>query len=174
MSLLGAKRTLRGHWGNGEPRPRAAASAMRRLSSRLLRSKRAKKDCSDIHAGPLGHPTKAVASSPRDTSDTRLGGIIMEARSTFSSTKTPVRKRRRHPLSPIIKRSINLAGHDTSVTLEGEFWNALQDIARSKRVSIPVLIDQIDKDRSGSNLSSSVRLFVLEYFKALSQLRRAT
>ena len=98
----------------------------------------------------------------------------METRSTFSSTKTPVRKRRRHPLSPIIKRSINLAGHDTSVTLEGEFWNALQDIARSKRVSIPVLIDQIDKDRSGSNLSSSVRLFVLEYFKALSHLRRAT
>ena len=125
-----------------------------------------------IHAGPR-IPNKAVASSPRDTSDTRLGGIIMEARPTFSSTKSPVRKKRRQ-LSPIIKRSINLAGHDTSVTLEGEFWNALQDIARSKRVSIPVLIDQIDKDRSGSNLSSSVRLFVLEYFKALSQLRRAT
>jgi predicted DNA-binding ribbon-helix-helix protein len=97
----------------------------------------------------------------------------METRSTFSSTKTPDRKRRRHPSSPIIKRSINLAGHDTSVTLEGEFWNALQDIARSKRVSIPVLIDQIDKDRSGSNLSSSVRLFVLEYFKALSPKEQA-
>ena len=117
-------------------------------------------------------PTKAVASSPCDASDS-LGGIIMETRSTFSSPKTPDRKRRRHPLSPIIKRSINIAGHDTSVTLEGEFWNALQDIARSKHVSIPVLIDQIDKDRSGSNLSSSVRLFVLEYFKALSQ-KRAT
>ena len=39
--------------------------------------------------------------------------------------------------------------------------------------SDPVLIDQIDKDRSGGNLSSLVRLFVLEYFKALSQLRRA-
>ena len=131
---------------------------------------RCKNDCSGRHAGPR-IPTKAVASSPRDTSDTRLGGIIMEP--TLSSTKSPVRKKRRQ-LSPIIKRSINLAGHDTSVTLEGEFWNALQDIARSKRVSIPVLIDQIDKDRSGSNLSSSVRLFVLEYFKALSQLRRAT
>ena len=82
-------------------------------------------------------------------------------------------KRRRYPHSPIIKRSINLAGHKTSVTLEGEFWNALQDIARSKNISIPVLIDQIGHERIGGNLSSSVRLFVLEYFKALSQ-RRAT
>ena len=98
----------------------------------------------------------------------------METRLTFSATKAPDRKRRRPHLSPIIKRSINIAGHDTSVTLEAEFWDALKDIARSKSVSIPVLIDQIDKDRSGSNLSSSVRLFVLEYFKALSQLRPAT
>ena len=98
----------------------------------------------------------------------------MGTRLTIPATNAPTRKRRRNSLSPIIKRSINLAGHDTSVTLEGEFWNALQDIAKSKRVSIPVLIHQIDKDRSGSNLSSSVRLFVLEYFKALSQLRRAT
>jgi predicted DNA-binding ribbon-helix-helix protein len=95
-----------------------------------------------------------------------LGGTIMETR--FSATKTPDRKKRRHPLSPIIKRSINIAGHDTSVTLEAEFWNALQDIAKSKNVSVPVLIDQIDHDRMGGNLSSSVRLFVLEYFKALS------
>src|SRR5215475_13081087 len=99
-----------------------------------------------------------MASSPRDTSATRLRGFIMETRSTFSTTKNPVRKRRCNRLSPIIKRSINLAGHDTSVTLEGEFWNALQDIAKSKNVSMPVLIDQIDQDRMGGNLSSSVRL----------------
>ena len=92
---------------------------------------------------------------------------------TSLSNNAPTRKRRRHRHSPIIKRSINLAGHKTSVTLGGEFWNALQDIARSKNISIPVLIDQIGHDRIGGNLSSSVRLFVLEYFKALSQ-RRAT
>ena len=98
----------------------------------------------------------------------------MGTRPTIRATDASDRKRRRHPLSPIIKRSINLAGHDTSVTLEAEFWNALQDIAKSKNVSIPTLIVQIDQDRMGGNLSSSVRLFVLEYFKALSQLRGAT
>ena len=97
----------------------------------------------------------------------------MGTRLTIPATNAPARKRRRRALSPIIKRSINLAGHDTSVTLEAEFWNALQDIAKNKNVSIPALIDQIDRDRIGSNLSSSLRLFVLEYYKATNQ-RRAT
>ena len=66
---------------------------------------------------------------------------------------------------------MTLGGHKTSVTLESEFWNALQDISRSKNISVSVLIDQIDNDRIGGNLSSSVRLFVLEYFKALSRSR---
>ena len=57
--------------------------------------------------------------------------------------------------------------------MEAEFWNALQDIARSKNFSTPALIEQIDGDRTGGNLSSSLRLFVLEYYKATNQ-RRAT
>jgi predicted DNA-binding ribbon-helix-helix protein len=63
------------------------------------------------------------------------------------------------------KRSVDIAGHRTSVSLEAAFWDALADIARRDDISISQLIAAIDKDRAG-NLSSAIRVFVLRDLKA--------
>ncbi|HEX3535802.1 MAG TPA: ribbon-helix-helix domain-containing protein [Stellaceae bacterium] len=60
-----------------------------------------------------------------------------------------------------VKRSVRIAGHATSVSLEPEFWEALREIAVYRRISVNALLVAIDSDRSG-NLSSAVRLFVLD------------
>jgi predicted DNA-binding ribbon-helix-helix protein len=62
--------------------------------------------------------------------------------------------------SSIRKRSVTIAGHSTSVSLEAAFWDALKNIAMARDVSINALIESIDEGRSG-NLSSAIRVFVL-------------
>jgi len=65
--------------------------------------------------------------------------------------------------SRIIKRSVSLEGHKTSVSLEDEFWTALKEIAAVQKIATQVLIL---KARSlHPNLSSSIRLFVLDYYR---------
>jgi predicted DNA-binding ribbon-helix-helix protein len=64
------------------------------------------------------------------------------------------------------KRSLTIAGHRTSVSLEPEFWSALADLATAKNKSVAALIDEIDKKRSETgrkqtSLSSAIRLYVL-------------
>ena len=59
------------------------------------------------------------------------------------------------------KRSVLVAGHETSVSPEPPFWNALKKIARARGVSLNALITEIDRGRDG-NLSSALRVFVLE------------
>ena len=61
----------------------------------------------------------------------------------------------------IIKRSVRIAGHPTSISLEPAFWEALREIAARQGRPINALIAAIDADRSG-NLSSAIRVFVLE------------
>ena len=68
--------------------------------------------------------------------------------------------------SSIVKRSIVLAGHKTSVSLEDAFWRQLKEIAASRRVSLRDLIARIDTDREHGNLSSAIRLFVLNHCQA--------
>ena len=67
------------------------------------------------------------------------------------------------------KRSVNIAGHKTSVSLEAEFWGALKAIAAAEGVSLAGLIERIDAARaegSGTgNLSSALRLYVLAYLR---------
>jgi predicted DNA-binding ribbon-helix-helix protein len=78
----------------------------------------------------------------------------------------------KHPVgltSP--KRSIRTAGRRIDITLEDEFWNALKEIAVSKNTSRSELVGMIDKTRSRPNLSSAVRLFVLEYYRGLANNR---
>ena len=75
--------------------------------------------------------------------------------------------------SPVIKRSILLAGHKTSVSLEEAFWQGLKEIASSRGVSVSALIGTIDARRVEGNLSSGIRLFVLDYFRALASPRPA-
>lgn len=78
--------------------------------------------------------------------------------------------------SPVTKRSIALASHKTSISLEEEFWQALHEIAGDRGTTVNILIREIDRDRKQSNLSSAVRLYVLAYFMAMqpeSTLRNA-
>jgi predicted DNA-binding ribbon-helix-helix protein len=63
--------------------------------------------------------------------------------------------------SGIVKRSVSIAGHRTSVTLEAPFWEALKDIAGQRGSSVQQLIGTIDAGRGEQNLSSAIRLFVL-------------
>jgi predicted DNA-binding ribbon-helix-helix protein len=68
--------------------------------------------------------------------------------------------------SPVVKRSVVLAGHKTSVSLENAFWQGLKDIARSRQTTLSDLISSIDVDREHGNLSSALRLFVLSQYQA--------
>ena len=68
--------------------------------------------------------------------------------------------------SLIVKRSVVLEGHKTSVTLEYAFWRGLKDIAWSRRTTLSDLISSIDLDRERGNLSSALRLFVLNHYQA--------
>ena len=65
----------------------------------------------------------------------------------------------------IKKRSIKIAGHATSVSLEEEFWSSLNDIAHSRNQSLAHLVGDIDTTQRNGGLSSRLRLFVLDYYK---------
>ena len=60
------------------------------------------------------------------------------------------------------KRSISIAGHRTSLSLEPEFWAALAAAARARGLSLARLVGEIDRERAGRNLSSAIRVFLLE------------
>ena len=66
--------------------------------------------------------------------------------------------------TPIVKRSVMIAGHATSVSIEKPFWDAFKNIAKAQGKSINQLITEIDEARS-VNLSSAIRLYVLENLK---------
>ena len=68
--------------------------------------------------------------------------------------------------SPVVKRSIVIAGHKTSVSLEDAFWTGLKDIANGRELTLSDLVASIDTDRRQGNLSSAIRLFVLDHFRA--------
>jgi predicted DNA-binding ribbon-helix-helix protein len=63
------------------------------------------------------------------------------------------------------KRSVVIAGHRTSISLEDEFWGDLQNVAAKRGLSINALVQEIDAKRDG-NLSSALRLFVRECYRA--------
>ena len=67
--------------------------------------------------------------------------------------------------APVIKRTVNIAGHSTSVSLEQPFWDELIRIAGDQKKTIAKLIEDIDIARQ-TNLSSALRLFVLYHLKA--------
>ena len=68
--------------------------------------------------------------------------------------------------SPVIKRSIVIAGHKTSVSLEDAFWKGLKEIALARRTTLSELVAAIDGERQHGNLSSAIRLFVLDHYQA--------
>ncbi len=74
--------------------------------------------------------------------------------------------------SPVVKRSIVIAGHKTSVSLEDAFWKGLKDLATSRDMTLSDLVATIDTDRRHGNLSSAIRLFVLDQYRAQSGEQR--
>ena len=67
--------------------------------------------------------------------------------------------------SSIIKRSVVVGGHRTSVSLEDDFWSALKEIASARNMPLSELVEIINAYRQHSNLSSAIRLFVLGYYR---------
>jgi predicted DNA-binding ribbon-helix-helix protein len=74
--------------------------------------------------------------------------------------------------SAVIKRSVRVAGHKTSVSLEDAFWRGLKEIAGEHHVLLSDLIDRIDSDRQPANLSSAIRLFVLDFYREQREVDR--
>ena len=68
--------------------------------------------------------------------------------------------------SPVLKRSVVLSGRKTSISLEEPFWQALREIARERGITTAALLISIASKRVEGNLSSAVRVFVLEHFRA--------
>jgi predicted DNA-binding ribbon-helix-helix protein len=68
--------------------------------------------------------------------------------------------------SAVLKRSIVIAGHKTSVSLEDEFWDSLKEIAGARGMTLGELVAAIDANRRNhANLSSAIRLFVLDFYR---------
>lgn len=67
--------------------------------------------------------------------------------------------------SPVVKRSIVVAGHKTSVSLEEAFWSGMKEISKLRDMTLAELVGEIDDKREQDNLSSAIRLFVLDYFR---------
>jgi predicted DNA-binding ribbon-helix-helix protein len=74
--------------------------------------------------------------------------------------------------SAVLKRSIVVAGHKTSVSLEDAFWNGLKEIGDERHMTLSNLVAAIDAQRQHGNLSSAIRLFVLDFYRGqLSQAK---
>jgi predicted DNA-binding ribbon-helix-helix protein len=67
--------------------------------------------------------------------------------------------------SQLVKRSIAIDGHRTSISLEDDFWNSLREIAHQQHKTVSQLVARIDEERKFANLSSAVRLFVLGCYR---------
>jgi predicted DNA-binding ribbon-helix-helix protein len=67
--------------------------------------------------------------------------------------------------SPIRKRSVLVAGRRTSVSLEDEFWVGLKKVADARNIKLIALVAEIDSKRQNANLSSAIRLFVLDFYQ---------
>jgi predicted DNA-binding ribbon-helix-helix protein len=67
-----------------------------------------------------------------------------------------------------VKRSIVIAGHKTSVSLEDAFWKGLKEIADARNMTLSDIVASIDSQRRHGNLSSAIRLFVLDHYRGQS------
>jgi len=75
--------------------------------------------------------------------------------------------------SAVTKRSVVIGGHKTSVSLEEPFWSEVRAIADGEQITVSNLLRRIDRERSNANLSSSIRVYVLEHVREkVSRLRR--
>ena len=75
--------------------------------------------------------------------------------------------RRREPMIKplVVVQSVNIQGSHSSVSLESAFWNALKEIAVAQNISAAALVSKIDSEREAANLSSAIRVYVVEHFR---------
>ena len=64
-----------------------------------------------------------------------------------------------------LKRSLTIAGHRTSLSLEPEFWQALQEIARTEKKTLASIVGELDRTRGSRNLSSAIRVWLFRRAK---------
>lgn len=76
-------------------------------------------------------------------------------------TQDADRSQPRRSAATVIKRSLAIAGHRTSISLEDAFWQGLRQLAEERKLSVAALVAEIDAARGASNLSSAIRVFVL-------------
>ena len=67
--------------------------------------------------------------------------------------------------SSVVKHSITIDGHNTSVSLEDAFWSDSRDIAHVQRATLSKLVAEVDETRQTNNRSSALRVFILEHFR---------
>ena len=67
--------------------------------------------------------------------------------------------------SSVLRRTIMIGGHRTSVSVEDAFWNSMKEISGQRDMTLSELVGEIDSNRQQGNLSSAIRLFVLDYFR---------
>jgi predicted DNA-binding ribbon-helix-helix protein len=72
----------------------------------------------------------------------------------------------RSPKPKSVKRSIDIDGYQTSISLENHFWEALKEIAKERGATVKDLVAAIKAEQGGSNLSSAIRIFVTKYYGA--------
>ena len=76
--------------------------------------------------------------------------------------------------SLVVKRSIVIGGHKTSVSLEEPFWKGLKEIAANRDLTLSDMVSSIDSGRLNGNLSSAIRLFVLDHYRTTISSGMAT
>jgi len=74
-------------------------------------------------------------------------------------------KSRKLAKSSVVTRSIYIKGRTPGVSLEPQFWAALEEIATERGMSVSALVTNVDADRGNGNLCSAIRLFVLRYYQ---------
>ena len=75
--------------------------------------------------------------------------------------------------SLVVQQSVDINGHHSSVSLEAAFWNALKEIAVAQNISVNGLVSKIDREREAANLSSAIRLFVIDHYREQAATRSA-
>jgi predicted DNA-binding ribbon-helix-helix protein len=71
--------------------------------------------------------------------------------------------------STVVKRSIVLRGHKTSVSIEDDFWSALKEVASERNKTLSAVVEAIDEERHSGSLSSAIRVFVVRHYRSLSR-----
>ena len=110
--------------------------------------------------GMIAKPLPNIGSMGGECGPLREGAIVEKAMPSKLRTIGGVFMK-----STVVKRSIVVAGHKTSVSLEDAFWNGLKEIVRERHMTLSELVAEINAQRQLGNLSSALRLFVLEFYR---------